>query len=204
VSMHKSIFDRFQQVDKSLTRAHEGSGLGLCISEAFVNMLGGSIRVESAEGKGSTFIFTLPYTLEGSLKPEQLSPDLLEQTTATPPLTVLLAEDDEVSTMLLTKSLKNENINFLCAENGWVATELVERHPEINLVIMDLKMPIMNGFEATKLIKLDHPDLPIVVLSAFTSEEVRQKAKEAGCDGFITKPIGKEELVEITEFLVKR
>ena len=204
VSMHKSIFDRFQQVDKSLTRAHEGSGLGLCISEAFVNMLGGSIRVESAEGKGSTFIFTLPYTLEGSLKPEQLSPDLPEQTTAPPPLMVLIAEDDEVSTMLLTKSLKNENINFLCAENGWVATELVERHPEINLVIMDLKMPVMNGFEATKLIKLDHPDLPIVVLSAFTSEEVRQKAKEAGCDGFITKPIGKEELVEITEFLVKR
>ncbi len=182
------IFERFHQADNSLTRAHEGSGLGLSISKAFVEMLGGTIHVESVEGAGSTFSFTIPYNPATHLP------------TANCPLptvfTFLIAEDDDVSTLLLKRNLKGEDITFLCAENGWEAVELAQHHPEINLVLMDIKMPIMNGYEATRLIKEQRPDLPIIAQSAFTSKEVREKAKEAGCNDFITKPISKSELLE--------
>ena len=86
---------------------------------------------------------------------------------------------------------------MLCAENGLEAVEVVQQHPEINLVLMDLKMPIMNGFEATKLIKHQRPELPVIAQSAFTSKEDKEKAKEAGCDNFITKPISKSELLDM-------
>ena len=77
------------------------------------------------------------------------------------------------------------------------AVELVEHHPEINLVLMDIKMPVMNGYEATRLIKEQRPDLPVIAQSAFTSNEEREKARKAGCDSFITKPINKTELLEL-------
>ena len=82
--------------------------------------------------------------------------------------------------------------------------ELVEHHPEINLVLMDIKMPVMNGFEATKLIKQQHPDLPVIAQSAFTSKEDKQKAQEAGCDAFITKPINKAKLLNLITELLNR
>ena len=181
------IFDRFHQVNNSLTRDHEGAGLGLSISKAFVELLGGTIHVESVDGAGSNFSFTIPYT------PLHL-PTADCQLPASP--CILIAEDDAMSALLLKKSLKDENFTFLCAENGWEAVELVQVHPEINLVLMDIKMPVMNGYEATKLIKEHRPLLPIIAQSAFTSKEERQKAKEAGCDDFITKPIRKDELLE--------
>ena len=185
------IFDRFSQLDNSLTRNHEGSGLGLSISKALVEMLGGSIKVDSVEGAGSTFSFTLPYN------PLNTSQDsALGTQHSALSFTILIAEDDAVSTLLLKRNLKGENLTILSAENGWEAVELLQHHPEINLVLMDLKMPIMNGYEASRLIKKQRPDLPVIAQSAFTSKEERQKAKEAGCDDFITKPISKSELLE--------
>ena len=194
------IFERFHQADNSLTRAHEGSGLGLSITKAFVELLGGTIHVDSVHGAGSTFSFTHPYNPSLLLQPETSA--LGTQHSALS-FTILIAEDDAVSTLLLKRNLKGENLSILCAENGWEAVELVQHHPEINLVLMDLKMPIMSGYEATKLIKEQRPDLPIIAQSAFTGKEERQKAKEAGCDAFITKPINKSELLEKIHELVK-
>ncbi len=201
VDKKEKIFERFNQVNTSLTRAHEGSGLGLSISKAFVELLGGSIRVESVEGGGSNFSFTLPYKQRASSQ-SSFSSVMTEAVDAPPPLCILLAEDDSVSTILFKKSLRNENISILCAENGWEAVELVYHHPEINLVLMDLKMPIMSGFEATRLIKEHRPDLPVIAQSAFTSIEDRQKAKEAGCDSFLTKPISQSDLLNKIQTLL--
>ena len=187
------IFDRFHQVDNSLTRNHEGAGLGLSISKALVEMLGGSIKVESVEGAGSSFSFTIPYN------PLHL-PTADCQLPTSP--CILLAEDDAVSTLLIKRNLKGENLTILSAENGWEAVELLQHHPEIKLVLMDLKMPIMNGYEASRLIKKQRPDLPVIAQSAFTSKEERQKAKEAGCADFITKPINKSELLEKVQELI--
>ncbi len=195
------IFDRFHQVNNSLTRAHEGAGLGLSISKAFVEMLGGSLRVESAVGAGSTFSFTLPYVSKYALR----APVAKKTDDSPPAVTILIAEDDELSTLLLRKNLKGEDVTILRAENGWEAVELVGHHPEISLVLMDIKMPVMNGFEATMLIKELRPDLPVIAQTAFTSPADRKKARDAGCDRFISKPIYKSELLElIVEMLNKK
>ncbi len=200
-AIKEKIFERFHQVNNSLTRNHEGAGLGLSISKAFVEMMGGMIRVDSVEGAGSTFCFTLPYNPVNIHESTSLSGQALSEKDP-PSLTILIAEDDDVSTLLLKRNLKGENITILCAENGWEAVELVEHHPEINLVLMDIKMPVMNGYEATRLIKLHRPDLSVIAQSAFTSKEERDKAYEAGCDNFITKPISKSELLEMMQALL--
>jgi len=189
------IFERFHQADNSLTLNHGGSGLGLSISKAFVEMLGGTISVVSVEGAGSTFSFSLPYKPAGRAQgSSDAKPDAAD---SAPGFCILIAEDDDLSTLLLKKNLKGENITILCAENGWKAVELVQHHPEINLVLMDIKMPVMNGFEATKLIKQQRPDLSVIVQTALTSPYDREKAQEAGCDAFIRKPIERRKLFEL-------
>ncbi|TLU51860.1 MAG: PAS domain S-box protein [Chlorobium sp.] len=197
----ESIFDRFHQADITLTRNYEGAGLGLSITKSFVEMLGGTIRVKSVDGAGSNFTFTLPYNpVSLSKTPIPLTDHAIDRITA---LTMLIVEDDNISTMLLKKTLTDQNITILCAENGWEAVELVSHHPEISLVLMDLKMPVMNGFEATELIKQQRPDLLVIAQSAFTSKEDKEKAIKAGCDGFITKPIHKTELLQLMTTLLK-
>jgi PAS domain S-box-containing protein len=200
--MKDKIFERFLQVDNTLTRGYEGAGLGLSITKAFIEMLGGTIRVESIDGEGSKFFFTLDYIPAVSPETSQ-PPDTREKPAfVVPDLTILVAEDDEVSTLLLKKNLKGENITVLYAVNGEQAVDIVRHHPEINLVLMDIKMPLMNGYEATKLIKQLRPHLPVIAQTAFTSKEDRQKAKEAGCNSFITKPINKIELLELMNELL--
>ena len=203
-AMQQKIFERFRQADNSLSRNHEGSGLGLTIAKAYVEMLGGALRVESEEGKGSKFIFTLPYgqapvtaLLNASKDQSHTEHSLLR--TPHPALTILIAEDDEMCRLLLQKNLKGENIAILYAVNGQEAVEQVKCHPEITLVLMDIKMPVMNGYEATRLIKQLRPDLPVIAQSAFISKEDQEKAREAGCDSFLTKPIYKSELLEVIQ-----
>ncbi len=202
VSMKEKVFDRFRQVDNTLTRGYEGAGLGLSITKAFVTMLGGTIRVNSIDGTGTTFSFALPYNPVNA--PKGSSPALHDAKApkTLPHLCILIVEDDEASTLLLNSYLKCEDFTILCAVNGWEAVVLVQHHPEINLVLMDIKMPIMNGFEATRLIKQQRPDLPVIAQSAFTSKEDKEKAKEAGCDAFIIKPIIKAELINLINELL--
>ncbi len=197
--MKNKVFDRFRQVDNTLTRGYEGAGLGLSITKSFVTMLGGTIKVESIDGTGTNVSFTLQYNPVNA--PKSISPALPEAKVpeTLPHLCILIAEDDEVSTLLLKRNLKGENFTIICAVNGWEAVELVQHHPEINLVLMDIKMPVMNGFEATRLIKQQRPDLPVIAQSAFTSQEDKEKATEAGCDSFITKPVRKSELLELIQ-----
>jgi signal transduction histidine kinase len=204
--MKDKIFDRFRQLDNSLTRNHEGSGLGLCISKAYIDMLGGTISVESAEGRGSTFRFTIPYKHKtsqsdpGSLKSAQ-EEMVLKPSSA---LTIVIAEDDETSRLLLATSLQGENITVLTARNGQESVDLVRHHPETDLVLMDIRMPKMNGFDATRLIKKIRPGLPVIAQTAFTSEDERKKAKLAGCDGFLSKPVRKKELLGMIKKLFGR
>jgi CheY-like chemotaxis protein len=114
-----------------------------------------------------------------------------------PVLSILIAEDNRLCTVILKRTLQDENQTIYYAENGREAVDLVVHHPGINLVLMDINMPVMNGYEATRLIKQQRPDLPIIAQSAFTSRENKSKAKEAGCDAFISKPINKSELFEL-------
>ena len=202
LAMKTKIFERFHQVDNPLTRTQEGSGLGLNITKSYVEMLGGTIRVESAVHQGSEFYFTLPYSPTGPAKLPLSGTVMQPPILALPAVTILIAEDDIVCSLLLKNSLKGKNVTTFCAGNGEEALAMVRQHQEIDLVLMDIRMPLMDGYEATTLIKKIRPDLPVIAQSAFTSKEAKEKATEAGCDRFITKPINRKELLELMQELL--
>jgi PAS domain S-box-containing protein len=193
-----TVFNRFVQADTSYSRAYEGSGLGLSITKAFVEMLGGTIELKSKVGEGTRFDFVIdvkpgdPSILSGNSDAFKELPDEHEAI-------ILVAEDDEVSYIFLTKLLAGKNLKFIHAHNGKEAVEFCRTNPEINLVMMDIKMPIMDGYEATRIIKSFRPELPIVVVTAFAFSEDRNKALTAGCDEYISKPLNRNKVIEIID-----
>ncbi|NTW84312.1 MAG: PAS domain S-box protein [Chlorobiaceae bacterium] len=197
--MKEKIFERFWQADSSLSRSQEGAGLGLSIVKAFTEMLGGMVHFESNEDGGSRFMFTLPYRL-----PENVSISGGTMQTAhtrstekcRQAETIIIVEHDEATSLLLEKKLKDENFRIIFARNGKEALELTSAHPEAVLVLLDISMPVMNGFEAARMIKQMRPSVPVIFQSEFFSPGNRRKAIEAGADGFITKPFSKYELFE--------
>lgn len=191
--LQTKIFDRFRQGDTAKSEVHEGVGLGLSISKALVEMLGGEIGVESEPGVGSVFYFSLPY--EDFKSNNDLTVDSSGRTNNFPCVNVLIAEDDQPSYILLKEILKQNNINSYHVNNGKDAVNMMKEHADINLVIMDVKMPIMNGIEATQEIKKIKSDVPIIAQSAFVNETDIKNAIEAGCNDYITKPIKINELL---------
>jgi PAS domain S-box-containing protein len=178
------IFDRFYQVEQSSTRNYEGAGLGLAISEGLVLAMGGKIWMESEKDKGTTFYFTMPV---GDLAADTAA-DSTDETPRESEV-ILIAEDDDTSYRLLLTSLKKFGVVTLRAYNGEEAVDLVKKHQQISLILMDIKMPVMDGLEATKLIKQIRPELPIIAQSAYAFNEDIEKAREAGCDEHLSKPI---------------
>jgi len=194
----KLIFDNFIQIDNTATRGYEGSGLGLSIAKKFVEFLDGQIWLDSEKGKGSVFYFSLPY--EEVSAPESIH-EIVPEHNNLSMQTILIAEDNDINFRFYNLILKNDSIKIIHAWNGLEAVDLCKSHPEIKLVMMDLKMPEMNGFEATRQIKELRSDLPIIVITAHSSSEDHQKAIDAGCDDVMIKPIKKELLIsKLIEF----
>jgi PAS domain S-box-containing protein len=187
------IFNIFTQEDTSNTRGYEGSGLGLSIAKGLVKLLGGTIGATSEKGKGSTFTFTVPYS-ETEVA-EITAPAEEKNGTVTGKPLVLLAEDDELNAKYMEVVLKKAGCNYLLARNGAEAVAFCKQHPDISLALMDIKMPVMNGLEATKLIREFRPDLPIIATTAYAQTGDEQRFLAAGCDGYLSKPIGKEKLL---------
>ena len=183
------IFDEFTQGDSSSNRGYEGSGLGLSVAKGFVDLLGGKIWLESELGKGSTFYFSLPIGIKNTEDNLTIETKPANQTNGIN--TVLVAEDDLINFFILNQMLKHDHLILLHALNGQEAVEMCKKNESIQLVLMDLKMPIMDGFEATQEIKKFRKELPIIALTAYTENEVKQQAMQAGCIDFITKPVNK-------------
>lgn len=197
------IFQRFAQADLSSTRPYEGAGLGLSIVKAYVDKMGGRLWVESEPGEGSTFYVQLPYVPVEQMphkKVEQAKP-LLE---AERPMTILVAEDDETSFQYLEIILSLEGAVVLRATNGEDAVKMVKQNPEINLVLMDVKMPGMNGLEATRRIRAFNPVIPIIAQTAYAFDKDKDDALLAGCTDFLAKPVKRQLLLAHIRQYVKR
>ncbi|HNY03880.1 MAG TPA: response regulator, partial [Bacteroidales bacterium] len=191
------IFERFVQADQSLTRVHEGSGLGLAITKAYVGMLGGSIRVESKEGSGSTFRFTLPWKRITAEPPVNAGMQAVVPVSPLACLTILVAEDDEVNFTYLNMILSRSCKSVLRAINGIEAVRLHKEGKGIDIILMDIKMPGMDGYEATRLIRQFDQEVIIIAQTAHASKGEREKVLEAGCNDYITKPFNPDQLIEI-------
>jgi len=188
---HKTIFERFRQVEEGYTREYGGAGLGLAISKKLTEMLGGKINLESIPGSGSEFTIKLPYIrtpkrAENDKAPADIS--FIKNKS------VLAVEDDAGSYLLLKSILRNTGCRLIHAKNGKEALELIKKQSNIDLVLMDVQMPVMDGLEATQKIKALHKNIPIIAQTAHAFSNDRQKCIDAGCDDFITKPVRFEEL----------
>ncbi len=191
----KLIFQRFRQIDSKDTRLYGGNGLGLSISKALVEKMGGTIRVDSALGIGTTFIFTIPYSKVNEVikKVKTVNPDRYKWNEKT----ILIVEDEVNNHAYLEELLSATGVKLHHAWDGKEALEKVENHPEISLVLMDIKMPVMDGFEAIKHIKHRNPDIPVIALTAYAMMGEKENALCAGFDNYISKPINQDVLLQI-------
>ncbi|TLP82368.1 response regulator [Maribacter sp. ACAM166] len=196
-----AIFKRFVQADISDEKAFQGAGLGLAISKAYVEILGGELWMESEKGEGSTFYFSLPY----GTKEVEVEVEVEVETTAKVlkmPLKMiktLIVDDDETSRKLLSNLLRKVSNNILKAENGLEAVEIFRNNPDIDLVLMDMKMPVMDGYEATRQIRKFNKKSCIIAQTAFSLEGDKEKAIGAGCNEYISKPIDKAQLLVLIQ-----
>ena len=192
-----AIFNRFEQADIEDTRVFEGSGLGLAISKSYVEMLGGSIGVSSIEGKGTTFTFHIPFTKPCHIESVSNQSSQQEPEFSLNNLSIIVAEDDDVSKLLLTAILENKFGEISYTSTGKETIEKCRKNPDSDIILMDIKMPDMNGFEATRKIREFNKDVIIIAQTAYGLTGDKEKAIEAGCNDYIAKPINKKRLFEM-------
>lgn len=189
------IFERFRQIDEGDTRKYGGAGLGLAISKALVEIIGGKVWAESKPGLGSTFFIEIPYV--AAEKPDY-QPAKLNSKLSSSDLSgkVALVVEDETSNFLFLKNLLvKSGIDIIRARNGNEAIEKCANVEKIDFVLMDLKMPEKSGYAAAREIKTMRPTLPIIAQTAYARPEDRRKALDAGCDDYVAKPIPPELLI---------
>ena len=193
----ETIFEMFSQEDYSNHRGYEGSGLGLAIAGGLVKLLGGTIQVTSEKGKGSAFTFGVPY--HASILPEISSITKKRETTDFNELLVLIAEDDESNYQYLDIVLRKMGHNHIHVVNGAEAVEMCKENKKISLVLMDIKMPVMNGHKATKLIHDFWPELPVIATTAYAQTDDENNFLASGFAGYLAKPVKKEKLLELLQ-----
>lgn len=201
---HDKIFDRFFQVNTVENGKNSGTGLGLSISKAIVELMGGRIWLTSDGVNGSAFYFSVPLALVNEDVVDKTSANILKPFYDWSKKTILVAEDEELNYLLLEEILGELKCKIIWVNNGAEAVKACSENTEIDLVLMDLKMPILNGYEATMRIKKIRPLLPIVAQTAYALIEDRAKALEAGCNNYISKPINKTSMVEMVNFFFKK
>jgi hypothetical protein len=191
----EAIFDRFIQADIEDKQANQGSGLGLAISKAYAEMLGGKIWVDSKEGEGSTFYFTMQYNhgSDSKLNTEHVEP-VSEEDHISVKLKILLVEDDETSKQLMSIVLEKFAEKILYVSTGLEAVTVCRENPDIDLIFMDIQLPGISGYEATRQIRQFNSDIIIIAQTAFALAGDREKAIKMGCNDYVSKPISEAEL----------
>ena len=193
------IFDRFKRIDNDYTTKSSGLGLGLSITKAYLDMMHGSIRLTSSIGNGSTFYFSIPLEL-ATKKPKNKNKETLSIITSsiTSHKRILIAEDDEINYLLLTKMFSPyKNLELIRAKNGKEAVDIFTNDNSFDLILLDIKMPIMNGFEAFEHINKTKAGIPIIAQTAFSSGDDIKMITKTGFTDYILKPINREKLFEL-------
>jgi hypothetical protein len=194
------IFHRFRQGNESLSRNYEGTGLGLSISKAYAELLGGRIWVKSKPGEGSVFYFTIPYiTQKKSLMEKENTVPEKSDGTHTQKLKVLIVENDESSRILLSRAISKYKKTEFTATDGIEAVGICRSNPDIDLILMDIRMPVMDGYEATRRIREFNKEVIIIAQTAFALTGDKDRALQAGCNDYISKPILSEKLHALIE-----
>ncbi len=199
--LHDKVFIRFIQAEQSMTKNYEGAGLGLAISKGLVELLGGKIWIESVVGKGTTFFFKLPdVTAKEQAKAEEVYTEVPGKKSQKK---ILIAEDDWASFQYISRMLTKSVVSFIHAENGEQAVELARSNPDIDLILMDIRMPVMNGIDAARLIKQFRPDLPIIAQTAYAFSEEKDTILSTGFDEYLSKPLQYSRLDELIKKYLK-
>jgi CheY-like chemotaxis protein len=201
-----AVFNRFEQADIGDRRAYQGSGLGLAIVKAYAEMLGGSITLKSKEGEGSTFTFSFqPVPNDNDLSSGSFKNSAITGTTAlNSGLKIAIAEDDDASFLYLKSILKEISSSIISCVNGVEVVEQCRQNPDIDVVLMDIRMPVLNGYEATRQIREFNKEVKIIAQTAFALVGDREKAFQAGCNGYISKPVQKNKLLDLINKISKK
>jgi PAS domain S-box-containing protein len=196
------IFEPFYRGKQSTNAAIRGTGLGLSIAKQLAALMDGEIGVSSDLGRGSYFYLTIPLRKKKKISNNNTPNNADKVFKGWDNITALVAEDDPANYLFLEILLKNKIKKLDHAWNGKDAVSMVEQN-NYDIVLMDIKMPVMDGIEATKLIKQKYPELPVIAQTAYSHPEEKKKIMESGCDDFLAKPINKKVLFEIIEKYVK-
>jgi CheY-like chemotaxis protein len=211
-----NLFQPFQQGDTSMSRRYGGSGLGLAICRQLAMVLDGEITAESVPGEGSSFTLTLQVevpdgcSMVRNVAMRPASPETLAVEKASDTLsgTILLAEDGNDNQVLLSTLLRRLGLTVVLAENGKIASELaiaaLRAGAPFDLVLMDMQMPVLDGYAATRNLRRDGYDRPIVALTAHAMEGERERCIEAGCDDYLTKPVDRRALATLVTAIVSK
>lgn len=195
---HNVIFERFRQVENDARIMNSGSGLGLAISKAYIEMMGGSIHLESIPGKGSLFYFTIPVKRAGNEQKSIMSAPALVLNSFDNDV-ILIAEDEDTNFKLLQTMFLGKSVDIIRAVNGKEAVDISSKNTDISLVLMDIKMPEMDGLEAIRQIKSFRPRLPIIAVTAHALSGDKEIILLAGCNAYISKPIKKDQLFQLIQ-----
>lgn len=209
VGIPKNSIEKLFRLDQNYstpgTNMETGTGMGLILCKEFIEKQRGKIWVESEEGKGSTFYFTIPYNVE--LETDTKINDIISpepKDVRIKNLKILIVEDDEISHSLLSMNIDKISSEVLHAISGVEAVEICRNNPDLDLVLMDMRIPEMNGLEATHQIRMFNKDVIIIAQTAYGHTGDREKALEAGCNEYISKPINMTLLMELIKKYVKK
>ncbi len=191
----KAIFRRFVQANIEDSHARQGAGLGLAIAKSYVELLGGEISMESELGRGSKFSFTLPYNPEPLEK--QIDLPLDEIASKQTDLKILIVEDDEISEVLISIIIQDFCKAPLIARTGIEAVQITRENPDIDLILMDMQLPLMSGNKATDEIRLFNKDVIIIAQTAYGLSGDREKSIASGCNDYIPKPVTSTDLIRL-------
>jgi CheY-like chemotaxis protein len=194
--MMSLIFDRFGQISINESNQPSGTGLGLPISKSLVQLMGGEMWVESTEGRGTTLFFTLPLVTEEAV--EEAHFIISNKTYSWSNRLILVAEDEELNWLFIREMLRKTGAEIIRARDGKEAVKIAKKSKP-DVILMDIKMPEMNGIEATRIIRATKNEVPIIAQTAYVMAEEKEECTKAGCNHFVTKPLDRTIIMEIID-----